>query len=87
MGVSRWLWRANAPVDLPVWLPLGMYLANMVFAMALSLNAGLWPPLLIALALGVIPASLALRGARGLRGSGGGPGAKPASQVATAPTL
>lgn len=91
MGVSRWLWRADAPADLPAWLPLGMYLANMVFAMALSLSAGLWPPLLIALALGILPASLALRGARGLRGSSGGMGAEtdaePASHVASAPTL
>ena len=86
MGLSRWLWRADAPRDLPIWLPLGMYLANMLFAMALSLSAGLWPPLLIALALGVAPAALALRMARGPRGVGG-PDDQPAPQLTPAPTL
>ncbi len=87
MGVSRFLWRENAPASLPAWLPLGMYLANMVFAMALSLSAGLWLPLVVALTLGILPASLALRGARGMRGDGGETGGQPAPQVATAPTL
>jgi len=77
MGVSRWLWRTNAPDDLPVWLPLGMYLANMVFAMALSLSAGLWVPLVVAIALGIAPASLALRGS----------GGRPAPPLAPAPSL
>ncbi|HZC06442.1 MAG TPA: carotenoid biosynthesis protein [Ktedonobacterales bacterium] len=86
MGLSRWLWRANAPVDLPVWLPLGMYLVNMAFAMALSLSAGLWLPLIVAIALGIAPASLALRGARGPR-DGDGAGGRAASNVAAAPTL
>lgn len=86
MGISRWLWRADAPRDLPIWLPLGMYLANMLFAMALSLSAGLWPPLVIALLLGVAPAALALRGVRGLRGAGE-PDDQPAPRVAPAPTL
>ncbi|HET9110387.1 MAG TPA: carotenoid biosynthesis protein [Ktedonobacterales bacterium] len=77
MGVSRWLWRANAPDDLPVWLPLGMYLANMTFAMVLSLSAGLWVPLVVAIALGILPASLALRGS----------GERPAPPLAPAPSL
>ncbi len=77
MGVSRWLWRADAPADLPVWLPLGMYLANMAFAMVLSLSAGLWVPLVVAIALGIIPASLALRSV----------GARTAPPLAPAPSL
>jgi putative membrane protein len=86
MGISRFLWRENAPANIPAWLPLGMYLANMAFAMALSLSAGLWLPLVVAIALGILPASLALRAARG---GGGGDGAdgQPAPRVAPAPTL
>lgn len=85
MGVSRFFWRENAPSDIPAWLPMGMYLANMAFAMALSLSAGLWLPLVVALVLGVIPASLALRSARGQRDSGAG--GQPAPSIAPAPTL
>jgi putative membrane protein len=91
MGVSRWLWRENAPANIPAWLPLGMYLANMTFAMALSLSAGLWLPLVVAITLGIIPASLALRSVRSLRGGKGGnvdeAGGQPTPQIATARTL
>lgn len=81
MGVSRFLWRANAePARLPAWLPFGMYLANMVFAMLLSLSAGLWVPLVVAIVAGVAPASLALRSLRGAGGGGAG-GARRAPQV------
>ncbi len=92
MGLSRILWGENAPASISPWLPLGMYLANMAFAMVLSVSAGLWLPLVIAVTLGIIPASLALRSARGLRngsGKSGGDGAsgRPAPNIATAPTL
>ena len=61
MGVSRLLWRANLDVrHLAVWFPFGMYVVNTGFAIALNLSTGLWIPVLIALLLGLLPASLAL---------------------------
>lgn len=62
IAASRLLWREEPdPRRLPVWLPLTMYLANLVWAMALSLSVGLWETAVYAIALGVIPASLAWR--------------------------
>jgi uncharacterized membrane protein len=61
IGLSRLLWRTDVPAGrLPAWLPLGVYVANVAFAMALSLSVGLWPAALAALMLGVIPAATAL---------------------------
>jgi carotene biosynthesis associated membrane protein len=85
MGVSRFFWREDAPRRLPVWLPFGMYVVNMAFAMTLSLGTGLWQPLLIAIVLGIAPASLALRSVRGDAGSGGG-GLAPTPGERVAPT-
>ncbi len=72
MSVSRWLWRA--PLDsrsLVAWLPFGMYAANTCFAIVLNLSAGLLLPPLIGIALGILPASLALLPhSRHLGGSG-----------------
>ena len=65
MGVSRLFWgRDLEPSEvLPtIRFPFVVYVANLVFAMALSLGAGLWPPVILAILAGVIPASLALRG-------------------------
>jgi uncharacterized membrane protein/1-acyl-sn-glycerol-3-phosphate acyltransferase len=59
MGVSRLLWRTNLdPKRIIVWLPFGMYAANIGFAVVLDLSARLWIPTLMAVFLGVIPASL-----------------------------
>jgi uncharacterized membrane protein/1-acyl-sn-glycerol-3-phosphate acyltransferase len=59
MGVSRLLWRTNLdPQRIVVWLPFGMYAANIGFAIALNLSAGLWIPSLVAVILGMVPASL-----------------------------
>jgi uncharacterized membrane protein/1-acyl-sn-glycerol-3-phosphate acyltransferase len=59
MGVSRLLWRTNLdPKRIVVWLPFGMYAANIGFAIALDLSARLWIPSLMAVMLGVVPASL-----------------------------
>jgi len=59
MGVSRILWRTNLdPKRIIVWLPFGMYAANIGFAVALDLSARLWIPTLMAIFLGVVPASL-----------------------------
>ena len=75
MGVSRLLWRSNLdPKRLVIWLPFGMYAANIGFAVVLDLSASLWIPSFMAVILGVIPASLVF-----LLQSG-----KKASQTATA---
>jgi 1-acyl-sn-glycerol-3-phosphate acyltransferase len=61
MGLSRLLWRSNLDARrIAVWFPFGIYVANTGFAIALNLSAGLWIPVLIAVALGLIPASLVL---------------------------
>jgi len=64
MGISRLLWRSDLdPVQAArtAWFPFTVYAANLIFAMALSLGAGLWPPVLLAILAGMLPASLALR--------------------------
>jgi uncharacterized membrane protein/1-acyl-sn-glycerol-3-phosphate acyltransferase len=59
MGVSRLLWRENLDLRrMVVWLPFGVYAVNIGFAIALDLHAGLWLPSLMAVILGVVPASL-----------------------------
>jgi putative membrane protein len=65
MGISRLIWGSDidpAEVMPTIRFPFVVYVANLVFAMALSLSAGLWPPVILAIAAGVVPAVLALRG-------------------------
>ena len=65
MGISRLLWGSDidpAEVLPTIRFPFVVYGANLVFAMALSLSAGLWPPVILAIVAGLIPAALALRG-------------------------
>jgi uncharacterized membrane protein/1-acyl-sn-glycerol-3-phosphate acyltransferase len=74
MSLSRLLWHTNLePRRIAVWLPLGIYAANMGFAIALDLSAGLWIPVLMAAILGLLPALLALmpRPTRGVQHTGG----------------
>ncbi len=67
MTVSRLLWRHDAsPREFPAWVPLGVYLANMGFAIALSLSVRIWEPVIAAILLGCIPALLAWRSQRDL---------------------
>jgi len=64
MSVSRFFW--HKPVEtknVPIWLPFGVYVANTLFAIALTLHVGIWQPSLIALLLGLLPATLVLRAA------------------------
>ncbi|MFN8678823.1 MAG: carotenoid biosynthesis protein [Thermomicrobiales bacterium] len=64
MGLSRLLWRRNmTPLELAPtsWFPFAVYAANLIFAMVLSLGAGLWPPVVLALIAGMAPAWLATR--------------------------
>ncbi|MBA2595751.1 MAG: carotenoid biosynthesis protein [Chloroflexia bacterium] len=64
MSLARWAW--NGAVDsraagLAPWFPFTVYTANTIFAMALSASVGLWGAIVLALALGIIPATSALR--------------------------
>jgi uncharacterized membrane protein len=61
MGVARLLWRTE-PVVAPsaTLLPLIVYVANMIFAMVISISVGLWFPVVLALVLGVLPAAYTL---------------------------
>lgn len=62
MGVSRLLWREDPnPRQYGTTLPFMIYLANMIFAMALSLSVDLWEPVLITIVLGLLPAAIAWR--------------------------
>jgi uncharacterized membrane protein/1-acyl-sn-glycerol-3-phosphate acyltransferase len=59
MGVSRLVWRTNLdPKRIVAWLPFGVYTANIGFAITLDLSVRLWIPSLMAVILGVIPATL-----------------------------
>ncbi|HZO73521.1 MAG TPA: carotenoid biosynthesis protein [Ktedonobacteraceae bacterium] len=61
MSVSRLLWRTDLETrQLTVWLPFGVYAANIMFAIGLNLGVGLWIPSLMAVIFGLLPASLAL---------------------------
>ncbi len=62
MAVSRWLWRGDvAPNAAPALFSLVMYAANVLFGMVLSGSVGLWVPILLAVVLGLGPASVAWR--------------------------
>ena len=63
MGISRLLWRGDIDAfgaATTAWFPFTVYAANLFFAMALSLSAGLWPAVVLAVLAGLVPASLAL---------------------------
>ena len=76
MGISRLLWRTNLDAKrIILWLPFSMYTANIGFAVVLDLSARLWIPSLVAVFLGVVPASLVFflqpdRNARKAAGAG-----------------
>jgi putative membrane protein len=63
MGISRLLWGSEIAPLTPAMIrfPFVVYAANLVFAMVLSLSAGLWAPVILALVAGMLPASLCLR--------------------------
>jgi putative membrane protein len=59
MGLSRLFWHTNLSTQrIPIWLPCGMYSANIGFAIVLNISIGLWLPPLIAVILGLLPAAL-----------------------------
>ncbi len=64
MVLSRLAWNADldaARERVPALFPFVVYVANTVFAAAVSASVGLWIPILLAVALGIVPAALALR--------------------------
>jgi uncharacterized membrane protein len=63
MGLSRLLWGGDIDTSqaaTTAWFPFAVYAANLVFAMALSLSAGLWAAVILAVLAGLVPASFAL---------------------------
>ncbi len=66
MTVAALLWRGRLPKISAdhLSLPLTVYLGNFTFAMVMSLAAGIWIPVLLGVALGVVPAVLCYRAAR-----------------------
>ena len=59
MGLSRLLWREDVDVNrMPLVLPWAVYAVNLAFAMVLSGGVGLWIPIILAIVLGLIPASV-----------------------------
>jgi carotene biosynthesis associated membrane protein len=61
IAAARLLWNERAAPRAPVALPFVVYAVNVVWSMALSVSAGMWPTALAATALALIPAALALR--------------------------
>ncbi|MCS6802939.1 MAG: carotenoid biosynthesis protein [Chloroflexota bacterium] len=66
MTVARLAWRSNA-TDVSPAVPLLVYSTNLVWAMILCLSAGLWPPVVLATVLGLLPPLLLLRPRLALR--------------------
>ncbi len=59
MAVSRWLWREDVETrNMPMQLPWAIYAANLFFAIVLSAGVDLWIPIILAIVLGLVPASL-----------------------------
>ncbi len=57
MSVATLLWRAKPQPweQLPLDLPLAIYLSNFTFAMVISLDGEIYPPVLLGVWLGVLP--------------------------------
>lgn len=76
MGLSRWLWRVDPERErVSPWIPLGIYVANTVFAAVLSASVGLWAPIVLAVVLGLLPIAAGLFppvGGVGLKSGAGG---------------
>jgi putative membrane protein len=62
IAAGRFSWgRADAARAIAIRLPFAIYAANIGWAMALGIAAGLWPTALAAIVLSLIPATFALR--------------------------
>lgn len=65
MAIAAVLWKAK-PLEvsnIPLGLPLSVYLSNFTFAMVISLDSKIYFPILLGLLLGVLPALLLYRSA------------------------
>ncbi|MGD1895929.1 MAG: gamma-carotene 1'-hydroxylase CruF [Phormidesmis sp.] len=65
MAIAAVLWKAR-PLEtsnIPLGLPLSIYLSNFTFAMVISLDSKIYFPILLGLLLGVLPALLLYRSA------------------------
>jgi uncharacterized membrane protein len=61
MAVSRWLWRENVDSrTVPMRLPWAVYAVNLLFAIVLSAGVDLWIPIILAIVLGLVPATIVL---------------------------
>lgn len=61
IALARWLWREPAgPLASRIGIAVLIYAANVVWAMALALSAGLWPTVVAALVVALVPVSFAL---------------------------
>lgn len=58
MTIASLLWRAKPQpqTEIPLSLPLNVYLANFIFAAVISIDGAIYPPILLGLLLGVFPA-------------------------------
>jgi uncharacterized membrane protein len=66
MTIAALLWRIQQPVLLrsQLNLPIAIYLGNFAFATVMSLAAGIWIPVVLGVALGVVPAVICWRTAQ-----------------------
>jgi putative membrane protein len=86
MGLSRALWRRDPSLErVPPWTPLTVYGANTAFAAVLSASVGLWVPVLLSLALGLLPILAGLRLPAGGPGRAGGRGPRHGERPPPAP--
>ena len=59
MAISRWIWREDARLTVTeLRLPGIVFIANMIFAMVISAEVGLWIPIVIALIVAIAPFAL-----------------------------
>jgi putative membrane protein len=60
IAIARALWNERTPPRVPTALPFAVYALNIIWSTVLSVAAGMWPTAIAAIALALIPASLAL---------------------------
>jgi putative membrane protein len=62
MAISRLLWRSEVRNErVPLFVPFAIYVLNTVWAMILAADVGLWPAIVLAGVLGLIPAWIAIQ--------------------------
>jgi putative membrane protein len=61
IAAARFLWGEGVRITRLPMVPFIVYVANMLFAMVISAEVGLWWPIVFATVVGVLPAALLLR--------------------------